>query len=192
MEIWYTLAGNVCKKVVQESIRTINDEIYSKPIQSLRFLIASGTSEGEIDASITLYTYLKALPLEVETIAFGGLDTAATVGYLGGKKRTGVENCQFYFREGRYTVQDPTAPVHALEESVAVFRRELNELIHIIASETANDSELVAHMLRRSKIMNVEEARDFGLTHTIVDTLPLQQQEKFGFSAEHSALHEGG
>lgn len=184
MEIWYTLAGNICKRGVQESIRNINDEIYSKPVKSLRFLVASGTNAGEMDAGITLYTYLKALPLEVETIAFGGLDTAAIIGYLGGRRRTGVENCQFYFREGRYTVQDPTAPVHALEESVSVFRRELNELIFIIASETSNDSELVANMLRRSKIMNVEESKEFGLTHTVVATLPLQQQEKIGFSIE--------
>lgn len=181
MEIWHALTGYVEKKSVQEAIRTINEDLYSKPVKSLRFLIASGGSGGESDAGINMYTYLKALPIEVETIAFGELDTAATITFLGGSKRTALENCQFIFREGRYTIQDPVAAVHAHEEAIAIFRRELQGLIYIIAQETGNDSEVVAKMLRRGKIMNVDESKEFGITHRVIATLPLYQQNKLGF-----------
>jgi len=179
MEVWYALTGHVDKKEVQESIKWINDELYSKPITYLRFLVAAGS--GEIGAGINLYTYLKALPIDVGTIAFGEVDVAATIIFLGGKRRTVVEGSQFFFREGRYTIADPTGPVHAHEEAISVFKRELQEMIHIIARETGNDGEVVAGMLRKSKIMHTDEAREFGLTHETIAKLPLQQQEKLGF-----------
>jgi hypothetical protein len=76
---------------------------------------------------------------------------------------------------------DQTAPVHAHEEVISVFRREQNEMTYIIAKETGNDTEVVANMLRKSKIMMSDEALEFNLAHTHVGTLPLHQQEKLGF-----------
>lgn len=181
MEIWHTLTGQVDKRGVQDSIRSINEEIYSKPIRFLRFLLATAGGSGETDAAINLYSYLKALPIEVETIAFGEIDVAATIIFLGGKRRIAVEHSQFFFREGRYTITDPTAPVHAHEEAIAAFKKELHEMIYIIAKETGNDTEVVAGMLRRTKIMRADEAKEFGLCHEVTVTLPLHQQEKLGF-----------
>jgi ATP-dependent protease ClpP protease subunit len=179
MEIWYTLTGTVDKREVQDTISWINTEIYSKPVKFLRFLLAAGG--GEIASGINLYTYLKALPIEVETIAFGEVDVAAALVFLGGKKRVVVDGTRFFFREGRYTIVDQTAPVHAHEEVLSIFRREQNEMTYIIARETGNDTEVVAHMLRKSKIMLYDEALEFGLAHNHLDKLPLYQQEKLGF-----------
>ena len=187
MEIWHALTGLVERKVVQESIRTINEDLYSKPVKSLRFLLASGGMSGEMDAGINMYTYLKALPIEVETIGFGELDTAATIIFLGGKKRTALENCQFIFREGRYTIENVIASVHAHEEAIALFKRELEGLIFVIAKETGNDTEVVAQMLRRGKIMSAEESKEFGITGSIIATLPLYQQNKLGFNDSQEA-----
>ena len=185
MEIWYALTGNVDKREVQEAIRWLNGELYSKPVDRLRFLIASGG--GEIEAGINLHTYLKALPFDVETIGFGEVDAAAILVFLGGQKRTTIVGCQFFFHEGRYTIQDPTAPIHAHEEAINVFKRELHEMIYIIARETGNDTETVANMLRKSKIMQATEAKEFGLCHDIVEKLPLEQQDRgFGFGAKGS------
>lgn len=179
MEIWYTLTGTVDKREVQEAINWINNEIYSKPVKKLRCLLAAGG--GEIASGINLYSYLKALPIEVETIAFGEVDVAAALVFLGGSSRVIVNGCRFFFREGRYTILDQTAPVHAHEEVIAVFRREQNEMTYIIANETGNDTEVVSDMLRRSKIMLSDEAIDFKLAHRRLETLPLHQQERFGF-----------
>ena len=186
MEIWYALTGTVDKREVQESIRWLNEQLYSKPIDTLRFLIASGG--GDISAGINLHTYLKALPFTVETIGFGEVDAAATLVFLGGSKRVALDGCQFFFHEGRYTILDPTGPIHAHEEAINVFKRELHEMIYIIARETGNDTEVVANMLRKSKIMQASEAQEFGLCHEIVSKLPLEQQERgFGFGPQTKA-----
>lgn len=179
MEIWYTLTGDIEKRPVQEAIAAINDELYNKPVRRMKFLIAS--SGGDIDSGVNLHMYLKALPIEVETIGFGKVDAAAIPIFLGGKRRLAVRGCQFFFHEGRYTVTDHTAPIHVHEEAVSVFKRNLHNTIYIIARETGNDTEVVANMLRRSKIMNESEALDFGLCHETIDELPLQQQREKGF-----------
>lgn len=180
MEIWYSLTGDVEKKPAQEAIQWIDQELYSKPVTKLRFLIAS--SGGDIDTGTNLHMYLKALPIDVETIGFGVVDASAVLVFLGGRHRMAVAGCRFYFHEGRYTFDQPTAPLHAHEETLSVFKRDLHEMIYVIARETGNDTEVVANMLRRSKIMLTEEAKEFGLCHEIIDKLPLQQQEQgFGF-----------
>ncbi len=179
MEIWHTLTGDIDKKGVQESISWINGEIYSKPVTRMKFLLASGG--GDIGAGVNLYTYLKALPIDVETIGFGEIDAAAALVFLAGTSRIAIEDCQFFFHEGRYRIQDEMAPVHTHEEAISVFKRELHHMIHIIAGETKNDTEVIATMLRKSKIMHATEAQEFGLVHTIVKKLPLRQQEERGF-----------
>ena len=56
-------------------------------------------------------------------------------------------------------------------------------MIYIVARDTGNDTETVANMLKRSKIMQTQEALEFGLATEIIEKLPLQQQESgFGFS----------
>lgn len=182
MEIWRAMTGHIEKKDIQDAITGINEDLYSKPVKYLRVLLASGS--GEIEAGINLYTYLRALPIEVETIAFGEMDVAATIIFLGGKRRIAIEGCQFFFREGRYTLTDVTAPIHAHEEALAVFKRRHAEMVYILAKETGNDTEVVASMLRKSKVMQVDEAQEFGLSHQTVAGLPLYQQEKFGFRAQ--------
>lgn len=179
MEIWYTLTGDMDKKSIQDAVQWINSEVYSKPVQRLKLLIASGG--GDIDSGVNMHMYLKALPFDVETIGFGKVDAAAIPIFLGGKKRLAVDGCQFFFHEGRYSITDQTAPIHVHEEAVSVFRRNLHDTIYIIARESGNDTEVVANMLRRSKIMNAGEALDFGLCHEIIEKLPLQQQEEKGF-----------
>lgn len=179
MEIWYTLTGDIEKRPMQDAIASINDELYNKPVRRMKLLIASGG--GDMDSGVNLHMYLKALPIEVQTIGFGKVDAAAIPVFLAGKKRLAVQGCQFFFHEGRYTVTDQTAPIHVHEEAVSVFKRNLHNTIYIIARATNNDTEVVANMLRRSKIMNETEALDFGLCHEVIDELPLQQQLEKGF-----------
>lgn len=180
MEIWYTLTGEIEKRGAQDAIQWINEQIYSKPVTHLRFLVAS--SGGDIDTGTNLYMYLKSLPIEVETIGFGVVDAAAALIFLGGKRRLAVDGCRFFFHEGDYTVKLATAPLSAHEESLSIFRRNLHEMIYIIARESGNDTETIANMLKRSKIMQTQEALEFGLATHIIEKLPLQQQESgFGF-----------
>ncbi len=180
MEIWYSLAGELDKKAGQEAIQWINHELYVKPVTRIRFLIASGG--GDIDTGTNLYMYLKALPLEVETIGFGIVDAAAILVFLGGRKRQIVDGCRFFFHEGRYEIENPVAPLHTHEEAISIFRRNLHEMIFIIARETGNDTETVANMLRKSKIMQTDEAKEFGLCTEVIEKLPLHQQDtRIGF-----------
>lgn len=180
MEIWYTLTGDVEKKSAQDAIQWINEQIYSKPVTHLRFLLAS--SGGDIDTGTNLYMYLKSLPINVETIGFGVVDAAATLIFLAGKRRLAVDGCRFFFHEGEYSVKLQTASLSTHEESLSIFRRNLHEMIYIIARESGNDTETVANMLKRSKIMQTQEALEFGLATHMIEKLPLQQQESdFGF-----------
>lgn len=189
MEIWYTMTGDVDKKPAQNAIEWINEQLYSKPVTHLRFLVAS--SGGDIDTGTNLYMYLKSLPIEVETIGFGVVDAAAALIFLGGKRRLAVDGCRFFFHEGEYTVRLATAPLSSHEEAISIFRRNLHEMIYIIARETDNDTETVAQMLKKSKIMQTQEALEFGLATEIIETLPLQQQESgFGFRPVPGQGHE--
>jgi ATP-dependent Clp protease protease subunit len=71
-------------------------------IKKLKLMLSSGG--GDVDTAIRIYHYIKALPIEVETIGFSQIDSAANMVFLAGKKRTAIKGCRFFLHEGTFTI----------------------------------------------------------------------------------------
>jgi ATP-dependent protease ClpP protease subunit len=71
--------------------------------------------------------------------------------------------------------------LNALEEAVEVFRREQREMLDILSRESGGDVEVIGHMLRRSRILEADDAKKFKFAHRVIEKLPLQQQQQIGF-----------
>jgi len=87
-EVWYTLTGIIDPAAAQALAVFVNSQIYTTGATRLKVLISS--TGGDVDSAIRMYSYLKSLPLEVETVAFGQVDSAANLVYLGGQRRTAL------------------------------------------------------------------------------------------------------
>jgi len=175
MEIWYSLTGGIDPLVVNEAIGWINGQIYSnRGLDKVKFLISS--NGGDIDSAVRLYDYLKALPLQVDTIGFGNVDSAAITIFLAGENRIAVKDCRFIIHEGIYNIAQPSAPMHLHEETLSLFNEISRRNTAIFAKETKRKVEEIRTLAKEGKPLTCEEAQKLGLVTEIVDKLPLVSQ----------------
>jgi len=171
-EIWYTLTGNIDPNVVGTAITWINGQIYNTPgLEQIKFLVSS--TGGDIDSAIRLHDYLKALPLKVETIGFGQVDSAAVTIFLAGENRIAVKGCRFTIHEGTYNIGQPSAPLHVHEETLRLFHTLLERNIEIIAYDTGKTKTKIKSIAKIGEGLSCEKAKELGVVTEIVDKLPL-------------------
>lgn len=170
MEIWYTITGAIDPNTAQQLIVWVNGQIYTSKVSKLTIFLSS--VGGDIDSAIRIYSYLKGLPIEVETIGFSQIDSAANTIFLAGKNRKALRGCRFFLHEGTFTIGNQTAVLHAHEETLTVLRELLKRNIEIISNETGKDPKQIADVLREGKIYSTQEALNFGIVTEIIDKLP--------------------
>ncbi len=173
-EQWYTITGGIDVNTAQNLIVYINNQIYSSKIRKLKILISS--PGGDVDSAIRIYSYLKALSIEVETIAFSQIDSAANIIYSAGSKRIAIKGCRFFLHEGTFTTGAQTTTLHNHEEALAIFKNLLKRHTSILSKETSKKESEINKLLKGSTILNAEEAKKLGLVHEILEKLPLTKQ----------------
>jgi len=176
MEILFTLTGEINANVVAEAINWITNQLYlnksatpDQKITKLKFHISS--IGGDIDSAIRLYDYLTALPVEVETVGFGQVDSAAVTIFAAGKQRLALEKCRFLIHEGTFTIGNPVASLHNHEETLLFLQQLLKRNIEIIATTTKKSAGDIEAVLRKGDILSAEKAKAFGLVTDIIKKL---------------------
>lgn len=173
-EQWYTLTGGIDVNTAQNLIVYINGQIYGSNIKKLKLLISSGG--GDVDSAIRIYAYLKALSIEVETIAFSQIDSAANIIYAAGNKRIAIKGCRFFLHEGTFTSAAQSTTLHNHEEALSIFKELFQKHIHILATESGQTEKNITELLAASTILSAEKAKELGLVHEILEKLPLTKQ----------------
>lgn len=129
-----------------------------------------------MDSAIRIYSYLKALSIEVETIAFSQIDSVANIIYAVGTKRTAIKGCRFFLHEGTFTTGAQTTTLHNHEEALSIFKELRKKHVDILSKETSKKEEEINKLLQESTILSAEKAKELGLVHEIMEKLPLTKQ----------------
>ena len=174
MEDWYTITGGIDVNTAHNLITYLNAQIYRTDIKKLKLIISS--TGGDVDSAIRIYAYLKALPIEVETIAFSQIDSAANIIYAAGSKRIAIKGCRFFLHEGTFTSGTQTTTLHNHEETIDIFQDLLKRHIGILSKETGKKEKEIKKILQESKILSAEKAKEVGLVHEILEKLPIAKQ----------------
>lgn len=172
MESWFILTGNIDANVIHQTISWFSQEVH-RGTKKVKFYISS--TGGDMDSAYRLFDFLKSLPIELETIGFGQVDSAAIILFLTGTNRIATKNCRFLLHEGTFHIGLPSASLHAHEESLKLFKDLKDKNISIIARETGNKVTLVSNKIAQSTIFNAEEAKKFGLVNEIVEKFEITQ-----------------
>lgn len=173
-EQWYTITGGIDFNTAHNLIAYVNGQLYSSNIKRLKIIISSGG--GDVDSAVRIYAYLKALSIEVETIAFSQIDSAANIIYAAGTKRIAIKGCRFFLHEGTFTTGAQTTTLHNHEEALLIFKELLNKHVSILAKESGKTVKDINKLLATSTILSTEEAKQLGLVHEILEKLPLTKQ----------------
>jgi ATP-dependent protease ClpP protease subunit len=139
-----------------------------------------------MDSAIRAYSFLKGLPVEVTTIGFGQVDSAAVTIFLAGKKRQALKGCRFFLHEGTFTVGNPVATLSAHKETMSILTNLLERNVEIIAHETTKSKDDVVAAIQRSPIFSAQDAKEFGIVQEIIEKLP------FGAATATASRGQGG
>ena len=132
--------------------------------------LAISTPGGQVQAGITLYNTLSALPFDLTVHNIGNVDSVGNVIFLAGKSRYASESATFMFHGVGFDVKGPIR----IEEQYA--RDRLDSLLSdqqrmgsIITSRSNIDNKAIADLFRAQKTVDSTWAKDHGMIEDIRD-----------------------
>jgi ATP-dependent Clp protease protease subunit len=135
---------------------------------TLYFLFSS--NGGDVDSGITLFNFLKALPVEIVMHNTGSIDSIATVIFMAGTKRYASKHSTFLFHG--IASQFPAAASvdrSKLQELLSGLIQGENKLAGIIAGNTKLSEEEIRGLFLQGESKDLTFAMDKGVIQEIRD-----------------------
>jgi len=167
-EIYLNFNVAIDNQAAQLLFKIIPD-ILSQDFKRINFLISS--PGGNVDSGIAIYNFLKGLPVEVYTHNYGSCDSIAALIFCAGKKRLTVSNSRFLIHGIGVTIEKERFDENKLKELLGSLKNQRETISKIIATECQKELKDVEKDLLEGKIMDPEEAIEYGLATEIKDRL---------------------
>lgn len=156
--------------VVEQSTNAlmgIIDDAVNKNIKEIILLIS--TPGGTVFHGLSVYNYLKGLPIEkLTTHNFGSVDSIGVVIYCAGKKRYSSPQARFLIHgvsanfEHKVRLEEPQ-----LEERLKSLRIDIENIAKVISANIGKKTEEVTKAMLDRTTLNPEQAKEWGLVHEI-------------------------
>jgi ATP-dependent protease ClpP protease subunit len=157
--------------VDQTSTDTLMNAIvnfYTQGIRDVHLLIS--TSGGGIMNGMTLFNFLRGLPINLTTHNVGNVDSIGNVIFLAGQRRFACAHSTFMFHGVAWnTVAAASLGEQSLSELLANVKSDQRRIANLIVERTQLQEEAVNSMFARAETKSAEEALACSLIHEIRD-----------------------
>lgn len=138
--------------------------------KKLHLLISS--PGGSVFHGLSLYNYLKGIPVEVLTYNFGSVDSIGVVIYCAGKKRFSVPHSRFLIHGVKFNINgNLSIDEKQLEEYLKGLQIDQRNIAKVIADNTKKTIEDIERDMHNRTTLNPDEAKSYGLTHEVTSEL---------------------
>ena len=146
-------------------IRAI-DERLKQGYTKLHLLVSS--PGGSVFHGISLYNYLKGIPIDVATYNFGSVDSIGVVLFCAGKERFSVPNARFLIHGVTMQISGAISlDEKRIDEMLKSIRIDKSNIASIIAETTNKTPKSIFDIIDERKTLNPIEAKKFGLVTDI-------------------------
>lgn len=143
-----------------------SDIVAKQKPKSIYFLLSS--TGGLVNAGVTLYNFLRSLPVEVVMHNTGAIDSIANVVFLAAAKRYAARHSSFLFHGITWNFQQGAALTFSqLQESVSSFKREEGKIAGIIAERSKLTEPEIRELFLQGESKDLQFAIDKGIIHEI-------------------------
>ncbi len=172
-ETYIRFLAQVLPQTADQLFKIIDRKI-SQKFDRIHLLISS--PGGSVFHGMSLYNYLKGLPIEVFTYNFGSVDSIGIVIYCAGKKRFSVPHSRFLMHGVKMNFNGQASwDEKQVEEFLKGIKIDQHNILRIIADTTGRTYEQVQEDVVNRTTLNPEEAISYGLVHEIKSQLlPLE------------------
>jgi ATP-dependent Clp endopeptidase proteolytic subunit ClpP len=123
---------------------------------------------GSVFHGLSLYNYLKGIPLEVYTSNFGSVDSIGVVIFCAGKKRFSVPHARFLLHGVRFNFNGAAAlDEKQLEENLKGLKIDSYNIAKVVADNTGRAVGEVEKDMHNRTTLSSEEAKAYGLIQDI-------------------------
>ena len=152
--------------------RAIDMKVKAK-IAKLNILISS--PGGSVFHGLSLYNYLKGLPIEINTFNFGSVDSIGVIIFCAGQKRYSVPHSRFLIHGVKFNINGQISmDEKQIEEHLKSLIIDQQNIARVIADTTGKPMHKIEEDMHNRTTLNPNEAKDYGLVHEIKsDLLPL-------------------
>jgi len=169
MEAAIRFLAPVNNQTADQLFRAIDLKI-SQGCTRIHLLISS--PGGSVFHGLSLYNYLKGIPVEVYTYNFGSVDSIGVVIYCAGKKRFCVPHSRFLIHGVKFNINgNASMDEKQLEEYLKGLQIDQRNIARVIADTTQKTVEHIELDMHNRTTLNPIEAQAFGLTHEIKSEL---------------------
>jgi ATP-dependent Clp protease protease subunit len=142
----------------------IFNNLVNNGYEEVHFLINSGG--GEVNAGISLYNYIKSLPIKIIMHNMGMVASIANVVFLAGEERYACPHATFLFHGVTYTLNTQLT-AHQLGEIFDMAQKEQTKIIGIISDSTTITKKTLEKLFTQGETQNSQFAIQYGLIKKI-------------------------
>jgi ATP-dependent Clp protease, protease subunit len=149
--------------------RAIDLKVMAK-VERINLLISS--PGGSVFHGLTLYNYLKGLPIEINTYNFGSVDSIGVIIFCAGKKRYSVPHSRFLIHGVKFNINGQVSmDEKQIEEHLKSVKIDQQNIARVIADTSGKPMHKIEEDMHNRTTLNPQEAKDYGLVHEIKSEL---------------------
>jgi ATP-dependent Clp protease, protease subunit len=146
------------------------DQKFREKFEKINILISS--PGGSVFHGLTLYNYLRGLPIEINTYNFGSVDSIGVVIFCAGKKRYSVPHSRFLIHGVKFNINGQVSmDEKQIEEHLKGLKIDQQNISRVIADTTGKPMHKIEEDMHNRTTLNPQEAKDYGLVHEIKSEL---------------------
>lgn len=160
--VYVNLFGEINPQKVGQVMAVCTNVIGQYNPNTIYFTFSS--SGGDVTSGITLYNFLKSLPVKIVMHNIGSIDSIATVIFLSGKERYAVSNSSFLFHGVGVSTKDGTQfNLSSLQEIESRLRTDQSKIAGIIVSATKIDDIEINSLFSQGESKQLDFALEKGV-----------------------------
>lgn len=157
--------ANTTSRLLEVMDGAMRDEI-----KRIHLLIS--TLGGSVFHGLSIYNFLRGLPIDVHTYNFGSVDSMGVIVFCAGKKRFSVPHARFLIHGVRFNIHGGASfDELQLEENLKSLKIDQENIARVIADTTGKPLEQVEADMNSRITLNPTQAKEYGLVHEIQSAL---------------------
>jgi len=166
--IYLTFHDNITLESANRFMDFCTKAIQQYKPKQIYFLFSSGG--GSVDSGVTLYNYLRSLPVKITMHNIGSIDSIANAIFLAGEERFSTPTAIFLLHGITWNFPQPTNQTYSqMQEIMSRFDAAEQLSAQIIGSRTKLTTEEVRNLFRQGESKGPAFALEKGLIHGIKD-----------------------
>lgn len=155
---------------IDQLFRVIDLKVMSQHVNKINLLISS--PGGSVFHGLSLYNYLKGLPIEIDTYNFGSVDSIGVIIYCAGNRRYCVPHSRFLIHGVKFNINGQVSmDEKQMEEHLKSLKIDQLNISRVISDTTGKPMHKIESDMINRTTLDPQEAKDYGLVHEIKSQL---------------------